>query len=302
MKEKIKVLILEDVLEDLELALFELRQGEIKFTHLHVKTEEDFKKGLIEFKPDIILSDYSLPQFNGMKALLTTKEIAPLIPFIIVTGSINEETAVNCIKSGATDYVLKENLVRLGPAVNQALERKALIKAKMKAEVALSESVGILNQFMLASPELMYIKDEKHRFYKLSKGFEKLFGKPVSELIGKDLYDLLPPEVAKTVSEDDLKVLQEGVKVSAEEKVNDQFFSSIKFPIHRESGKPDYLGGYSIDITERKQAGEKLKSKLEQLEMFNNITVDRELKINETRKEVNELLKQMGKDPKYKIV
>ena len=128
-----------------------------------------------------------------------------------------------------------------------------------KAEEALRETEEIFNQFMTASPELVYIKDEKHRFYKLSKSFEGLFGKPVSELIGKDLYDLLPPELAKTVFEDDLKVIQEGVKVHTEEKLNDVFFSSIKFPIHRASGKPNYLGGYSIDITDRKRVEEALQ-------------------------------------------
>lgn len=145
------------------------------------------------------------------------------------------------------------------------------ITARKNVEEALRESEGILNQFMMASPELVYIKDEKHRFYKLSKSFEKLFGKPLSELIGKDLYELLPPELAQIVYEDDLKVLQENIKVSAEERLNDKVFSSIKFPIHRESGKPDFLGGYSIDITKRTRAEEELKINRERLKTATSI-------------------------------
>ena len=133
------------------------------------------------------------------------------------------------------------------------------ITVRKRAEEALWESEGIFTQFMAASPVLVYIKDEKYRFHKLSKCFEDLFGKPISELIGKDLYDLLPPELAKIVFEDDKTVLKKGFSVSAEEKLGDRFFSSIKFPIHRDSGKPDYLGGFSVDITQRKLAEQALQ-------------------------------------------
>jgi PAS domain S-box-containing protein len=142
------------------------------------------------------------------------------------------------------------------------------ITERKRVEEALRESEGIFNQFLTASPVLVYIKNEKHRFNKLSKSFEGLFCKPISELIGKDLYDLLPAELAKIVFKDDLKVLKEGVSVNAEERLNDRVFSSIKFPIHRESGKPDYLGGFSVDITERKRAEEKVKNSLAEKELL----------------------------------
>ena len=146
MKNKIKILMLEDVLTDLELVLMELEKAKFQFTYLHVETEEGFIKGLHEFKPDLILSDYSLPQFNGMQALKLAKEISPLIPFIIITGSINEDTAVECMKAGATDYVIKQNLIRLCSTVNQALDKKALIEARIKAEEALREESYNLNE------------------------------------------------------------------------------------------------------------------------------------------------------------
>jgi PAS domain S-box-containing protein len=142
------------------------------------------------------------------------------------------------------------------------------ITERKRVEEALRESEGIFNQFLTASPVLVYIKNEKHRFNKLSKSFEDLFGKPISELIGKDLYDLLPPELAKIVFEDDQKVLKGGVSVTAEERLNNRVFSSIKFPIHRESGKPDYLGGFSVDITKRKRAEESLRASLAEKEVL----------------------------------
>ena len=122
MENEIKVLILEDVLTDLELMLFVLIKAKIGLKHLHVESKESFIKGIREFNPDIILSDYNLPQFSGMEAIKLAKEASPLIPLIIVTGSLNEETAVDCIKAGASDYVLKDNLIRLAPAVKGAIE------------------------------------------------------------------------------------------------------------------------------------------------------------------------------------
>ena len=142
------------------------------------------------------------------------------------------------------------------------------ITERKRVEEALRESEGVFNQFLAASPVLVYIKNEEHRFNKLSKSFEGLFGKPISEMIGKDLYDLLPPELAKIVFEDDLKVLKGGFAVNAEERLNDKVFSSIKFPIHRGSGKPDYLGGFSVDITERKRAEESLRASLAEKEVL----------------------------------
>ena len=133
------------------------------------------------------------------------------------------------------------------------------ITERKRAEETLRESEEIFNQFLINSPDLVYIKDENHRFNKLSKSFENLFGKPTSEMIGKDLYELVPLELAKSVFEDDQKVLKGGIGVHVEEKLNDRILTSIKFPIHRGSGKPDYLGGFSIDITERRQMEEGLR-------------------------------------------
>lgn len=135
--EKLKVLMIEDVPTDAELIQRELKKAEIDFVARRVETRDALLKELEDFRPDLILSDYSLPLFDGITALFTVKELYPSIPFIIVTGSLSEETAVECIKSGASDYVIKENLVRIGPAVKGALEKKKALEEKIKAEEAL---------------------------------------------------------------------------------------------------------------------------------------------------------------------
>ncbi len=92
------------------------------------------------FRPDLILSDYTLPRFDGMAALSLARERAPATPFLIVTGSVNEETAVGCMKAGATDYLLKSNLARIGPAIEAALARVESRAEKARAEAALRRS------------------------------------------------------------------------------------------------------------------------------------------------------------------
>ncbi len=124
MDKKLRILILDDVQADAELVEHALRKASITCTAHTVSTKSAFLKQLKEFSPDIILSDYVMPEFDGMAALRLAQEHVPQVPFIVVTGSINEEAAVDCIKAGATDYVVKQHLARLGPAVKAALETK----------------------------------------------------------------------------------------------------------------------------------------------------------------------------------
>jgi PAS domain S-box-containing protein len=118
----------------------EIKKSGIEFIDLHVETKEEFLDALEDFSPDIILSDYSLPMFDGKEALRLQQEYAPLIPFVLVTGSVNEETAVECMKAGADDYIIKQNLKRLGEAIKGAIEKKNLIAETIKIEQSLRQS------------------------------------------------------------------------------------------------------------------------------------------------------------------
>ena len=119
---KIKILFLEDLQSDLDLAKRELLKEGILFDFRVVETEKAFLEQFHQFEPDIIISDYLMPAFDGMSALKLTRQLNPTIPFIILTGSMNEETAVKCMKAGANDYVIKEQIKRLPFAVNDAIK------------------------------------------------------------------------------------------------------------------------------------------------------------------------------------
>jgi len=122
LEEKVRILIVEDYPPDAELEKFEIRKTIKDCEFLVVDTKENFLEALEKFDPHVIVSDYSLPTFNGMAALKLTLEKTNLIPFILCTGSMNEDVAVECIKNGATDYIIKEHTKRLGESVKNALE------------------------------------------------------------------------------------------------------------------------------------------------------------------------------------
>src|SRR5829696_8941570 len=153
----LRILILEDVPMDAELVEYELRRSRIPFDARCVDTRADFERALEEFKPDLILSDYTLPRFDGMAALSVARERAPATPFLIVTGSVNEETAVGCMKAGATDYLLKSNLARIGPAIEAALERERARAEKIRAESALAASERRFRSLVQNSSDLVTI-------------------------------------------------------------------------------------------------------------------------------------------------
>lgn len=128
------ILIVEDVPTDAELCQREVRKvlGTCQFQV--VETRHDYLAALREFVPDLILCDYSMPGFDGLSALRLALEFAPETPFIMVTGSVTENVAVECMKAGAWDYIIKEHIKRLGPAVLNALEKKQTLVTKRKAE------------------------------------------------------------------------------------------------------------------------------------------------------------------------
>lgn len=136
----LRVLIVEDVPSDVELVLREMQKLDFEIVHKVVDSRDPYIETVEEFEPDIILSDYSMPSFDGMAALKILQEKKPGIPFIIVTGTQNEEVAVECMKAGAADYMIKENLRRLGPAVMAALEKYRLKSEKERAEEAMRKS------------------------------------------------------------------------------------------------------------------------------------------------------------------
>lgn len=139
MEREMRILMLEDIPDDAGLIERALAKGGLKFSSKRVDTRNEFVEALNVFKPDVILSDHSLPQFNSIEALKLSKKYLLDASFILVTGAVSEEFAVSCLKQGADDYVLKSNLVRLPSAIFNSIKQKEVEQKRLKAERALRD-------------------------------------------------------------------------------------------------------------------------------------------------------------------
>jgi signal transduction histidine kinase len=158
LKREIHILMLEDNPTDAELAGHTLRRGGVRFTATRVETEKDFVRELEGAPPDLILSDYALPGFDGYAALDIAKKRAPHTPFIFVTGTMGEEVAIETLKNGATDYVLKHRLARLVPSVHRALREAQERAERRHAQEQLRESH---EQLRALSVYLQHVREEE---------------------------------------------------------------------------------------------------------------------------------------------
>ncbi|MDB6115763.1 MAG: Histidine kinase, gyrase and HSP90-like ATPase [Lacunisphaera sp.] len=158
MKKDLHILLLEDDIADAELVKYALSQSGLDYTIERVDTREEFQQHLDQRMPDLILSDYHMPQFDGLSALLIAQEKVPDTPFIFVTGTLGEERAIETLKRGASDYVLKTRLSQLVPAVHRALREAGERADRKRAEERLRESH---EQLRALSVYLQYVREEE---------------------------------------------------------------------------------------------------------------------------------------------
>jgi signal transduction histidine kinase len=158
LRKEIHILMLEDSPADAELARHTLRKGGIHFSSIRVDNEKEFVHEIDHSLPDLILSDYALPGFDGYAALEIAKEKCPETPFIFLTGTMGEEVAIETLKNGATDYVLKHRLARLVPSVHRALREAQERSDRRQAERQLRDSH---EQLRALSVYLQHVREEE---------------------------------------------------------------------------------------------------------------------------------------------
>ena len=196
----LRILILEDVPMDAELVEYELERARIPFVSRRVDSRDGLPPGAGGFQPrPDPLGLYPAP-FDGMSALSLARERAPSIPFLIVTGSVNEETAVGCMKAGATDYLLKSNLARIGPAIEAALERERAHAEKIQSRVGAGRQRATIP---LPGAELLrpghHPRPRRHRSSMPVTRPSGSSGTPPATLVGTSLLDYLRRTTWNTV-------------------------------------------------------------------------------------------------------
>ena len=244
-RKALRVLILEDKMPDLEMILYELRRSGFDPDYEHAQDVRGYVSKL-DAGLDIILADYNLPQFDALKALEILQEKQLHIPFIVVTGSISEEAAVACLKSGATDYLLKDRLARLGSAITQALEARQNLEAKLAAEEQTrrrNRELTLLNRIIAVSTE----STDEHSF--LQVACEELSSALGALHVFVTLLD--PERSASTLVAaygPEMAGLVVGSIIRPEENPMGRLFAELKTPfvLNDLSGNPEMLGIHNV--------------------------------------------------------
>ncbi|HEX9839974.1 MAG TPA: PAS domain S-box protein [Anaerolineales bacterium] len=260
MSESIRILIVEDLAADAELAKREIRKVVKDCEFQCVETREGYLVAIETFQPDLILSDYHLPHFDGMKALSLALEYAPLTPLIIWTGSLSEDIAVDCMKAGANNYIIKENIKRLAPAVIHALEERRLLLERKRAE---EKYQAIFEN----SPEGIFQSTPEGQFVSVNPAMARIYGydspremiEGVTD-ISRQLY-LDPTEREMFTGPLQWRGVIENFEWKNQRKDGSIIWTSTSArAVRDDAGNVRYYEGFLQDITERKQAEEALEN------------------------------------------
>ena len=297
MSEPLRILLLEDNPTDAELITATLESEGLTCECHRVVTREQFSAHL-NHPYDLILSDYSLPGFGGIDAQQIALERRPDLPFVFVSGTMGEEVAIERLKAGATDYVLKHRLGRLTGAVRRALaeaqNRKerdraraevSRLNAELEQRVAdrtnqlaqantelarreweLRKATAFLDSIVENLPAVVFVKDARYRRYvRFNRAGEELIGKRSEEVIGHTDHEIFPAAIADAFARTDLDALQGRGPVNGTDEVlateakGVRVLHTKKIPILGAQGTPEYLLGIAVDITERQHAEEAVR-------------------------------------------
>ena len=263
----LKILIAEDNPDDAELVLRELRRAGYEPDWERVDCEAEF---IARLRPDldIILSDFVMPQFNGHRTLELVQASGLDVPFIVVSGTIGEDAAVALIKQGATDYLLKDRLARLGQAVSQALEQSRLRADRKEA----AQSLRLREQALAEVSQGVLICDESYRITYANASFTKLTGYLESDILGRTGTFLQGPETDPETIQKIRAALHALEPFEGEilnyRKDGQPFWNELSIaPIPGLAGTPTRFIGIHRDITGRKASEEALMLTFERLEL-----------------------------------
>ena len=263
----LRILHLEDSAADAELVRGLLQDDGLSCSVTCVKTRKDFQTELDRGAFDVILSDYSLPQFDGLTALAMARQRHPDKPVIIVSGTMGEEAAVESLKRGATDYVLKHQLARLPAAVKRAISDAQELALRHQAEEKIREQAALLD----LAQDAILVRDLNDRVLYWNKSAERLYGWTAAEALGRNAAELLYEGESIALKRAREKVLERGEWIGELEQVTRDgrpiIVQSRWTLVRDQSGAPKSKLILNTDITERK----KLESQFLRAQRFETI-------------------------------
>ena len=310
MNNPVAILHLEDDPHDVELVRDKLLQTAMSCDLRVARNRAEYETALAQTRFDLILSDYGLPDYDGLTAMALARQKQPGVPFILVTGSLGEEQAVDCVLRGVTDYVLKQSLNRLVPAVTRALTEAEERRKRREAEEALNASEVRYRRLFESAKDGILILDagtgmvvDVNPFLIELLGFsrEAFLGKKVWELgFLKDLF-ANQTNFTELQKKEYIRYEDMPLETSDGRRMEVEFVSNVYLVNHHKVIQCNIR-----NITERKRAEEALKrqtaelrARNEELERFNRASVGRELRMVELKQEINQLCQQTGLPPRY---
>jgi PAS domain S-box-containing protein len=256
MEPLIHILHLEDDPADAELTQAILEKACLVCRITRVQTGEEFASALRQGGYDLILGDYRLPGYDGMAALSLIKELGLDIPFIFVSGAMGEDAAIEAMREGATDYVLKQKLSRLVPAVKRALKEAENRRERQRTD-------KLLQTVFASIPDLIVYKNKDGIYLSVNKAFCQFLNKPEEEILGKTDSDFFPDSEVETSRQADTHIMASRASQITEEQITGAqgklWFQVVRTPVLDE---PETVTGilYACrDISLRKKAEESLK-------------------------------------------
>jgi len=265
MNQPINVLLVEDRHEDAELLLREMRRGGLDIVSQRVDSQEALEAALDSSSPDLVLSDYTLPGFGGMSALEIVRQRLPDTPFIFVSGTIGEERAIEALRQGATDYVLKGNRARLVPAIRRALEETQEREARRRAERELKDSEQRFRSALRFSAIGMALLAPDGRWLEVNQALCKIVGYSEEELLATDFQSITHPDDLAANLAQVRRMLAHEIETFQLEmryvrKTGGLVWVLLSVSqVWRSTGEPQYFIAQVQDFTERRRHEEKIR-------------------------------------------
>ncbi len=261
---EIKVLLVEDQADDADLLIREMRRGGLSIVDRRVESEPAYEEALENFAPDLILSDYTLPGFDGTLALRIARQLRPDVPFIFVSGTIGEERAIEALQQGAVDYVLKDHRARLVPAIQRALKEAEDREARRWALRKLEASEERFRSIAEATQEWIWEIDRRGFYTFSSPAVEMILGYKPNDLLGKNCLDMVKPSTRTAVAEL-LRHAAEGKRGWRDltlhllhAKGGIRWLDNNAFPLFDDVGTVVGYRGVARDITQRRLQQERI--------------------------------------------
>jgi len=270
---QIRVLMVEDSEDDALLVERELKHAGYQVETRRVDTREEMIAALQSEKWDLIISDYAMPQFSGLAALEVYHQEEMDIPFLVVSGTIGEDTAVAMMKGGAHDYMMKNNLTRLGVALERELREADVRRQRRLAVERLRESEANSRALLNAFKDIAMLIETDGTVIALNEAAIQSLGKPLDQVVGQDLGTLVPEELLRNHKENIKRVIQSGEPENFEDIRDNKYYWNTIYPVFDPGNKVERLAIYSYDMTDRKLAEQQILQASRELEQAYDATL-----------------------------